>query len=95
MGMHSYVLGFREPDEKWHQMKSVWDACKAADIDSPKEVEMFFGGEAPDPSGIETPLSYGKSPCCSEYKSDMREGFEIDISKLPDNITKIRFVNAY
>ena len=93
MGMHSYVLGFREPDERWRQMKSVWDACKAADIDVPQEVEMFFGGEAPDPSGIE--IGFHKHPCCSEYKSEMRDGFEIDISKLPDNITKIRFVNAY
>ena len=75
-------------------MKAVWDSCKAADIEIPENVEKFFDWEEPDDAGVEVDLE--KLPeCCTEWKAEMREGFEVDIASIPPHIKKIRFYNAY
>lgn len=42
MGMSTRVYGIILPDEKWKKMKSVYDACRAAGINPPLEVEEFL-----------------------------------------------------
>lgn len=93
MSMSTFVMGFRPPDEKWKKMKAIWDSCKKAGVEAPKEVDSFFGGEPPDDSGVEVKLE--GTLCCREYREEMRDGFEIEISKLPKDIKIIRFVNSY
>ena len=93
MGMSTHVVGFKPPDEKWHKMKAVYDACKTAKVSPPKEVSDYFDGCAPDDSGVEVTLQ-GK-PCVSEYKDDSSHGYEVDIRKLPPDVTIIRFYNAW
>jgi len=77
MGMSTFVLGFKPPDNKWKEMKAVWDSCEKADIEIPDEVEEFFDGEKPDAAGVEIDLE--NDDCCKEYNEDMRDGFEIEI----------------
>ncbi len=91
MGMSTTVVGFRPPDEKWKQMKAIWDVCKKAKVKIPQEVDDFFDGIGPDPRGIEVRLD----EIATEYHEDMQEGFEIEIAKLPENITVIRFYNSW
>lgn len=93
MSMTTEVVGFRPPDAKWKRMKEVWDACTAACVDVPDEVDKFFDGEDPDPAGIKIDLK--EHACCEEYAEDAGGGYEIDISKLPKNVTRIRFVNSW
>lgn len=94
--MSTHVVGIREPNEKWLQMKAVWDACMAAKIDSPREVEDFFDGEAPDSDGVVIYLDYGTHNIASEWTdNDHRQGIEIVLAELPPDITKIRFYNSY
>lgn len=93
MSMSTYVIGFHPPDAKWQQMKAVWDSCRSAGVDPPDEVLSFFDHEPPDDAGVKINLE--EHACCSKYGEDMTEGFEIDISKLPPNITKIRFYNSW
>lgn len=97
MSMSTHVVGFHPPDEKWKKMKAVWDACKAAGVGAPLDVERFFNGEAPDDAGVETSLdNYQKPhPACTSYMAPGKSGYEIDLSKLPTNITKIRFYNSW
>lgn len=98
MSMSTHVVGFHPPDEKWLKMKAVWDACKAAGTSVPTEVERFFNGEQPDNNGIEVWLDgtfKEMHPSCTRYGAVGKDGFEIDISKLPKNITKIRFFNSW
>jgi hypothetical protein len=45
MSMSMHVIGFVPPDGTWAQMKAIWDACQAAGVSLPDEVEDFFGGE--------------------------------------------------
>ena len=93
MSMSSHVIGFKPPDEKWQKMKAIWDACLAAEVDVPEEVEDFFDGEPPDSAGVEVKLE--DTPCCKDWGADGCSGFEIDITKLPKDVTVIRAFNSW
>jgi hypothetical protein len=91
----TYVLGFRPPDEKWKRMKEAREACEAAGIDIPEDIDDFFGGEKPDEKGVEVQLDNGH-PCCKDWDDGyMRSGFEVEISKLPKDIKILRFYNSW
>ena len=88
MGMSTHVIGFVPPDETWQKMKAVHDACEAAGIDPPSEVEMFFDGE-PDSLGQEIEIPHRK------WRAEAREGIEIDASAIPPQVQTIRFFNSW
>ena len=87
--MSTHVIGFVPPDAKWKKMKAIWDSCGAAGIAVPKEVDDFFGGEAPDERGVEKEIPY------EDYSEECKEGFEIEVDKIPKDVKVIRFVNSY
>ncbi|MFA6433029.1 MAG: hypothetical protein WCV82_04460 [Candidatus Paceibacterota bacterium] len=93
MSMSTHVVGFRPADDKWEKMRAVYDACQAAGTQLPASVAQFFGFEPPDERGVEVNIE--KTDAVSEWQEDMREGIEVDITKLPENVTVIRFYNAY
>jgi len=93
MGMSTHVVGIRRPDAKWTQMKAVWDACKLAEVDPPEEVEEFFNYRSPDPSGIMVEL--GGNPGVRAFSDEMSQGFEVELDKLPKNVTAVRFYNSW
>lgn len=93
MSMSTHVVGLKPADEKWQKMKAVYDACVAAKTSIPKEVMEFFDGEPPDKFGVRVEIE--KLPCTKEYNDDMRQGFEVDLKKLPADVTVIRFYNSY
>lgn len=96
MGMSTYVVGFIPPDERWLRMKAVWEACRAAHIDPPAEVERLFEDGPPDDSGREVTMHEGVHPAVKEWTDgDMRQGIEVDLSQLPAGMTSIRFINSY
>lgn len=88
--MSTHVIGFRAPDEKWRAMKAAWDSCKAAGVAPPSEVARFFDEREPDTLGIEV-RDLALTPWCD----DCRDGFELEIAKLPPNVTHLRFYNSY
>lgn len=91
MSVSMYVEGIREPDDRWRQMKAVYDACISAGIGPPEEVQTFFNDEAPDDAGIKIPLSWGGDQITHGWVSDNAEGLELDVADLPPQITKLRF----
>ncbi len=93
MSMSYHIVGFRPPDAKWHKMKAAWEACDAAGLRIPAEVAEFFGHEDPDESGVEVEIEDTES--VTEYRAEMREGFEVDVTKLPPDVKIIRFFNSY
>ena len=98
MSMSTYVVGFRPPDAKWERMKAAWDACQAAHVAVPKEVGEFFDWSEPDEAGVKVQLedsSKKKLGCVKPYQADMQDGFEVDVTKLPKDVTIIRFYNSY
>ena len=100
MGMSMSVAAFKPPGKKWKKMKAVWDSCEEAGIEPPKEVNKYFNDEDPDEAGVregwwsqydkELPPwlkgYYGESDSC---------GFEIDTSKLPEDVSVVRFVCSW
>lgn len=97
MGMTSSVYGVITPDNTWKKMKAIWDACEDGGITPPKEVVDFFRGEEPDFNGSTILLAnqYDTFYGTKKYSADMKDGFEVDITKLPPHVKIIRFVNSY
>jgi hypothetical protein len=93
MGMSTHVQGFKAPDDKWKEMKAVWDACEAAGISPPEAVSKYFEWDKPDDRGVEVKLE--GTGYCTEWGDDYRSGFEIEMRKLPADVTHIRFYNSY
>jgi len=95
MGMSTYVCGIVPADEKFHEMKSIYDMCKKTGVEVPQEVWDFFDGDTPDAAGVVVTIDEQNSQAVTYYQADSREGFEVDISKLDPKFKIIRFVNSY
>lgn len=93
MGMSTYVIGIKPPDAKWKKMKEAYDACEAAGVDPPKAVTDFFNGEEPDASGVVVQIKDSKA--VTEWHAEMESGYQVDLTKLPKDITAIRFYNSW
>jgi hypothetical protein len=93
MGMSTRVEGFRPPDALWEQMEAIWEACTRAGVPVPDEVAAFFEDGKPDPTGVEVDL--GASGAVRPWRDDYREGFEVDVRKLPRDVTVLRFYNSW
>jgi hypothetical protein len=91
MSMSTNVVGFRPPDEKWKALKLIWDACEASGIEAPIEVQKFFEYETPDDHGKEIDLG----SALTKWSNDSADGYEIDVKKLPKDLTVIRFYNSW
>lgn len=92
MGMSTHIVGFRPADETWSKMKAVWDACTKAGVAIPRDVLMFFDGEAPRDDGVRVEINEGWVQICLY---DGREGFDLDITKLPAGVTRVRFLSSW
>lgn len=97
MGMSTYVLGIRPADENYRKMLAVWEACQAAKVKPPREVEDFFAGIDPDPAGVKVDLSEQSSGVKKwrGEKNEAAEGIEVDLRKLDPTIKILRFVNSW
>jgi hypothetical protein len=93
MGMCTHVEGVIPANARYNQMLSIYNECRRAGVTIPVEVDGFFQGEEPDGKGIV--LELNKHACCYEYNNDSCVGFEIDITKLPQEVKFIRFFNSY
>jgi len=101
MSMNTHLEAIRPPNEKWKKTAVAYEACRAAGTSIPDEVDKFFNGEPPDATGVIVErLTLGFSgftvpPRVTEVKREMVNGFEVDITKLPNDVTVLRFVNSY
>lgn len=94
--MSTHVIGIKPPNEQWEHMKAVYDACHLAGVMVPTEVDDFFNGETPDPLGVIVEIE--KLDAVTEWidqEYGSASGFEVDLSKLPKDITVLRFFNSW
>jgi len=89
MGMSTNVIGFIPPDDKFEEMKAIWDSCKKAKIDPPDEVSDFFNDVEPDASGIEKDIPV--HPWNDKYN----QGYEVKVDEIPKDVKVIRFYNSW
>jgi hypothetical protein len=96
MGMSTHVVGFKPPDAKWRLMKAVYEACAAAGIDPPGVVTDYFGDETPDDNGVEiTEEALTEVGAICAWSDEYSEGYEIDVQKLPADVTIVRVFNSW
>jgi hypothetical protein len=93
MGMSTNVIGIRPADETFLKMKSVWDACTDLGVSIPAEVSTFFNGERPDDLGVVVEIKH--TTAVKNWHDSSREGFEVDITKLPAGVKVVRFYNSW
>lgn len=85
MSKELYLEGIILPDNKWKQMKKVYDACIEADVDIPTNVQVYFNYEAPNDIGIVLDLT-------EYFTSTLEKGLEINVEDIPENVKILRFI---
>lgn len=90
MGMSTRITGLQPPDDEWKAKLAAYNACQAADIPVPDELAAFFDYASPDSS-----REIDITQAVTSWKDDMKDGFEVEIAKLPPNIKIVRFYNSW
>ena len=106
MGMSTHVQFFREPDEE--DMNAKVDAayaCMKAGVDLPQDLRAYmepvfhnvgFHEGTPREEAIDCLLEVkAKGGSVATWGNDFAEGYEIDLTKLPQGVTKIRVFNSW
>jgi len=100
MGMSTNIVGFIDlkSKPKYNEMLEVFQACEKAEIPVPVEVREFFHLDTTDTNpetdpGIEIEIENSKA--VSEWNGEYQEGFEVNLTLLPEGVTVIRFFNSY
>lgn len=92
MSMSTYIQGLKPKTEEYEKKLSIYNACKEINITPPEEILRFFDGEVCK-EGIITELP---KEAIQNYADDCcRDFYEVDLTKIPSDVTKIRFVNSY
>lgn len=92
MGISTYVQGLKPKTEEYQTKLDIYTACRKINVEPPREIVDFFDGEICE-EGIVIELP---KEAVREYAYNYcREFFEVDLTKLPPDVTKIRFVNSY
>jgi hypothetical protein len=98
MGMSTHITAFiPDTDPEYQRHKKVLLACKEAKVSLPAETAKYFGIYQPDLCLLEEKLQVKliKGTHYEEYNAEMEQGFEVDLDKLPQGVTKIRFYNSF
>lgn len=91
MSMITYIQGLKPKTEEYEKKLQIYRMCKEMNVSIPEEIEEFFNGEVCE-RGIITEIPKDAVENYGENTSDI---FELDLSKIPSDVTKIRFVNSY
>ena len=73
-------------------MKKAWESCENAGVPIPKDVLDFFDH---NPPGDKPGMTVQIDDAVSGWGDGEREGYEVDVSKLPAEVSVIRFYNSW
>lgn len=95
MSMSTHIVAYiPDTDPEYIKHKKIFELCIESDVSLPVETEAYFPNDIDDPEEkLEINLVEGEH--YKNWRDESREGFEIELSKLPKSVTKIRFFNAY
>lgn len=96
--MSTFLKAFiPDTDKTFQKHKKILLACLEADVELPKSTAEYFGEEYPEEylldDKLEVELKEGVH--YNNYADDESEGYEIELNKLPEGVTKIRFYNSW
>lgn len=92
--MSTSVRGIKAPDAKWKKMKAVYDACAAAKLEIPREVNEYFNWDVPSAHGVVVEID--KSDAVDDVEPGHPEcGYRIDLRKLDKDIAFVEVINSW
>jgi hypothetical protein len=82
-----------DTDKEYQKHKAIYDLCVKSRVSLPKETEEYFHGcDVPEDK---LKVNLQKNIHYTLYNGDMSSGFDVDLSKLPQGVTKLRFYNSW
>lgn len=104
MSVSTVIVGVRDLRQEFDKMWAAAKACEKAKITFPKEIQKYFDLDGDEDIVLESKECYedekltfnlaGK-PGVKTWSAEMEEGYEIDLKKLPKDVTKIRFYTSF
>ncbi len=91
MSTHTQIYGIVPPDKNYQKMKAVWDVCTEAGIEVPDAVKRYFEHEEPDGRGMKIKILSAIEDCSEPHTT----GVEVNLSKIPEKVKLIRFVQSW
>ena len=87
------VKGLKPITEDYKKRLEIYKSCRELNISLPEEIRKYFeyDGEPCD-EGIVVHL---KKDVVSNGATDYSTYYDVDLSKLPDGVTKVRFEISY
>lgn len=99
MGMSTHIRAFiPENDPEYLKHKKVLLVCLESEVSLPKETAIYFGNIYPNKNMLDEKLEIDLEEGIhyKKYNGNYDEyGYEIDLTKLPDGVSKIRFYNSF
>lgn len=98
MSMSTHIEALMpDTDPEYQRHKKVFLTCMEANVSLPKETQTYFGTSYGYPGvlteKLQIELTEGEH--FTEINEDSEKGFEVDLTKLPPGITKLRFYNSW
>lgn len=85
-----HIVGIRSPDDRYHRMKDAYYACKSAEVEPPVAVTEYFGDKIPSATELVEDLT----AISMDWTTVTQTGLELEVARLPEGLTKIRFYVA-
>lgn len=95
-----YLIGLRDGTTQDHLRKvAVLKACQEAGIGLPHELEGYFGAkgirlDSVSPDGAIS-VELGTADGVKGWRGDEKQGYDVDLSKLPAGVKTIRVYISY
>lgn len=98
MSMSTNIRAFiPDTNPEFQKHKKILLLCAESGVSLPKETAEYFDSEDADEYLLDEKLEIQlkKGVHYVEYHGDAAHGFEVDLLKLPDGVTKLRFYNSW
>lgn len=98
MGMSTHIKAFiPDTDPEYVKHKEILQVCNKHNVTLPKETSKYFDNLYPNEVLLDNKLEIKLEPNVhfTRWREDSSEGFELDLTKLPNGITKLRFYNSW
>ena len=96
--MSTHIQAFMpDTDADFQKHKKILLMCIENEVSLPKETAQYFGQKEPEEYLLDEKLSVSlkENVHYKDWSDESSQGYEVDLSKLPKGITKLRFYNNW
>ena len=94
--MSTHIKALRKPtDPTYQSYLKVLEACREAGVDLPPEVAKYFKSSEPYPGLELEPLEVEIKYRHYQDQELLNDVYIVELDKLPDGVSEIRFINSY